>query len=797
MMRRYLLATTFFASVASLAHAQTCTAPAIAAAAGYTTETFGPNVTLGNNWEAFPYFGNERLLVQAAQNSNGSVTIDDSSNNYGAQLSSTGAFGGGGYFQATMSYPPGASGGTFWANDIQNMLGNNGGNWAEVDIAENDAITPGSYQIQYHNWYNTNGGQVYGEPSPATVPAGTDFSQPHTYGMLWVPATATTQGSMKFFFDGSQVGTTITWNQYVPGQSAQQNPFAVLDSRQLSLILGTGGSPTTVSNVQVWQNGTSQDTGTGLTATASGQPCPPVPASAPAASINTLATAASTSTPASPAPTNTPAPAPATQPAAAITTQDPTPGDGEYAKDCSGNIWTVSSNNKILENNVAVVGGGDTDQLLVQGCTVYGHSNGQNGSSVGWFTMGSTNPTSTDGWTASAAPAGVATTQSAAPAPAATTTTPTPAATPAAPAPAPIINACTTAVPGYATSVGTFGTLNGQFYDPAGNPWIAQGVNVPDFDMTQAQSTLLSLLPNTNFIRLNIYSYADPSTYQSFINWATSHGVVVEIDDHTSFPSDAFSGSQLTAETQFFSSMATAYKTNPYVWFETQNEPQGGDITGEETAVYNAVRSTGNGNPVGMQLYGGGNTGFLSTMNLSAYTSMSNVFIAPHFYDQTSDASTIASSLQGEISAAQQIQTAGGTPPVIIDEYGNSQNGTSIDPQGAAVVAAVDSSGYGSAAWSFMNPGGASDPADQVTNGGTSLTAMGQQIAAAETTPNPGCALSTTPAATTAQTTPALAPASTATTAPALAAASTPTTAPTLAANSLSVSQVATMAATQ
>jgi hypothetical protein len=230
--------------------------PAAAAAVGYTTETFGPAVTLGNNWAPFNYSGINPSSIQATQNADGSVTIQDSGNNWGAQLASSEAFGGGGYFEATMSFPATANtgGGAFWMNDFENMVeGNPGSNWVEVDAAEfdntNNTTAQDLYQIQYHNWVAPvgSGKQNLGVPNGiyAHVPAGTDWTKPHRYGLLWVPATATTQGYLKFYFDGALVGISTPWSQ---GAAA----LSVIDSRHLALILGTGGSPTTVYNVQVW-----------------------------------------------------------------------------------------------------------------------------------------------------------------------------------------------------------------------------------------------------------------------------------------------------------------------------------------------------------------------------------------------------------------------------------------------------------------------------------------------------------------------------------------------------------------
>jgi hypothetical protein len=376
--------------------------PAVAAAVGYNTETFGPAVTLGSNWTPFSYFGNDPSSIQATQNADGSVTIQDSGNNYGAQLESTEAFGGGGYFQATMAFPSGsAGGGTFWANDIQNMVdGNNGGNWVETDIAEfdDDAADQASdsYQIQYHNWYGGAGStaQVYGETGVANVPAGTNFAQPNTYGMLWVPATATSQGYIKFYFNGVQVGNTITWNQYVAGQSATQNPFAVIDSRQLDLLLGTGGSPTTVYNVQVWQSSAADDVSLGST---------PTPTPTPA-----------------PTPTPTPAPTPTPTPTAPPSANDTVvyAGSSDAITDGSGNAWTITSGGQVAVNGTTDTTTGNVTELAYVNGEVWQENSGG-------YWWGKTSPTAA--WSPSAG-----TTTSPLPSAPTPTPTPTPAPTPTA-----------------------------------------------------------------------------------------------------------------------------------------------------------------------------------------------------------------------------------------------------------------------------------------------------------------------------------------------------------------------------
>ena len=103
----------------------------------------------------------------------------------------------------------------------------------------------------------TQDGHVY---STVFVPTSTDFSQPHRYGALWVPATPTTQGYYKSYFDGVQTGSTLYWNYNDPAKPFPPPPvygvtaMSGMDQRHMYLILGTGiDQPMTVQSVSVWQ----------------------------------------------------------------------------------------------------------------------------------------------------------------------------------------------------------------------------------------------------------------------------------------------------------------------------------------------------------------------------------------------------------------------------------------------------------------------------------------------------------------------------------------------------------------
>jgi hypothetical protein len=74
--------------------------------------------------------------------------------------------------------------------------------------------------------------------------------------VLWVPATATSQGSLKYYFDGNQVGGSVSWSQ------GDGSLWSQLDGQQLTFILGAGAnSPMTASNVQIWQASSAGDSG--------------------------------------------------------------------------------------------------------------------------------------------------------------------------------------------------------------------------------------------------------------------------------------------------------------------------------------------------------------------------------------------------------------------------------------------------------------------------------------------------------------------------------------------------------
>ena len=275
-MRAALLVTTTIAAplLVPFAYAQNCQAPAQATAAGYTQQTFGAAPILGNNLYNMGWYGYNPAAVASVQNADGNVNLNGNASNPGlgnmlSSMSPSGqgvAFGGGGYFEATLSISGtnvntggsmqgGGGWPSWWANTYEALTGQNT-MLGQVETDFMEMFVGNAYGGALHTWYNQDGSQVATNSPAFTLPAGTDVTQPHKYGFLWVPATGESQGYADFYFDRQVIPSMHTsWNQYQPGQTAQQNPYAILDTQHQVLFLGTGeNNNMTIHDISVWQN---------------------------------------------------------------------------------------------------------------------------------------------------------------------------------------------------------------------------------------------------------------------------------------------------------------------------------------------------------------------------------------------------------------------------------------------------------------------------------------------------------------------------------------------------------------
>ena len=278
-----------------------------------------------------------------------------------------------------------------------------------------------------------------------------------------------------------------------------------------------------------------------------------------------------------------------------------------------------------------------------------------------------------------------------------------------------------TPLPGGAAT-GSFTTQNGQIIAPDGSVFIAKGINLYDADMGAA-AQVLATFPGINFIRLAAYTYQPPSYYSGFLSQMSAAHVVVEIEHHIGAGGGvpALTGSDLAAENAWFTSLASAFKGNPYDWLGTINEPSsGGGLGAEQASNIQAIRGTGNANII-----------LISAPVEADVSGQSGLAVDQHFYGweatgYNTDQSVVTAALTNSINQDQQLTTATGKIPLIIGETGNSTDGQNLDANAAQVLTADQSSGYGVAYWNWAS--GAAQ--DNLTDGSGNLTAYGRDVAA-------------------------------------------------------------------
>jgi hypothetical protein len=150
---------------------------------------------------------------------------------------------------------------TIWSDPVeaeaQNSAPGNMAHFVELDEMEWLCGTPSIYYNNSHDWWNNMTGHIQ-ISNNITSPAGTNFSQWHVWGQLWVyggaPGSCAT-GYRQAYFDGVPAGNKITWqdcsNAYPP---VAPNIGNMIDNEHLSTNIGTGpASPMDIDWVHVWQ----------------------------------------------------------------------------------------------------------------------------------------------------------------------------------------------------------------------------------------------------------------------------------------------------------------------------------------------------------------------------------------------------------------------------------------------------------------------------------------------------------------------------------------------------------------
>jgi hypothetical protein len=191
------------------------------------------------------------------------------------------AFGGGGYFEAEIAFDPATIDQkqgfpAFWAMAVEH-LAESGEQWPgapegyrhffELDIFEYDRAPEEAnvYGTTLHDWYGVYRktcasycavSTPYGDGTVRAPPT-TDWRRFHRIGVLWIPAVSATPGSIRYFFDGTEVGSPVRYHalggEPPPVSIAAPWRFGIADRQHLVLILGSGSTPMKIRSVKVWQ----------------------------------------------------------------------------------------------------------------------------------------------------------------------------------------------------------------------------------------------------------------------------------------------------------------------------------------------------------------------------------------------------------------------------------------------------------------------------------------------------------------------------------------------------------------
>jgi mannan endo-1,4-beta-mannosidase len=293
-------------------------------------------------------------------------------------------------------------------------------------------------------------------------------------------------------------------------------------------------------------------------------------------------------------------------------------------------------------------------------------------------------------------------------------------------------------------ATGQFTTVNGKIYDPSGNLFVANGVNIPGYNswIGRDPSNDVNLIANDwnfNMVRVMDQPFATWTAPGAATNLAniisnyTSKGIVVVVETHES--SDTYyQGAQLTQAANWYASLAAQYKNNPYVWFSTGNEPgnetqpaagtpaaatwdqwtpDGQKWLTQNQTIMSAIRATGN---TSIMLADGTNDGqdqawddkgnlvtkhsAVLTYGPTLTSQFSNVVFDTHIYGEWSSPGAISSRLPQYIQATEAENL-----PLIFGEYGATVFGDWYQTQ-ADFMKVADQYDIGKVAWSWSDSGG-------------------------------------------------------------------------------------------
>ena len=242
-------------------------------------------------------------------------------------------------------------------------------------------------------------------------------------------------------------------------------------------------------------------------------------------------------------------------------------------------------------------------------------------------------------------------------------------------------------------------TAAGGFLDPTGKPWSMRGLNGGPQDLVTGFAGCFTQFPGLTCVRLNCNSNNnEDALIRQVVSLYTGRGCVVEVEDH-------WSGNN--GNTGWYTTYATAFKSNPYVFMETPNEPNGG--SSPQIAVINAIRAAGFTGPIGLQPQGGYD--YSSIQAVINAVGRTNIFITPHLYiGGNTDPNAPLANVNSNIATSLGF----GLFPCI-DEFGEGVDGFTLDQYGTvntSVIIAANVAGKCGAVYWAMNNGNHSNGVD-------------------------------------------------------------------------------------
>ncbi len=221
------------------------------------------------------------------------------------------------------------------------------------------------------------------------------------------------------------------------------------------------------------------------------------------------------------------------------------------------------------------------------------------------------------------------------------------------------------------------------FRDSSGTRWEFRGYNCWWGEFQNIKANLFSKFPGANFVRVVCDQGTTVNNIQSMIDELTGRRVVCLIDYH-----DGVQGGTIG----WYQMMTAAFKNNPLCFMESPNEP-GGDVAGDQINIVRALRAAGWTNPIGLEVRGGYQFDNVGPA-MAALPQGNQLFLCPHNYG-----SWWVGNMQNTANATGLYS--------IVDEFGDSMDGSNVDANGADCVRTIAQSQMrhecGAAFWSATN----------------------------------------------------------------------------------------------